>query len=136
MKKVMAFGTFDVFHKGHENFLKQAKKLGDYLIIVVARDKTVKHIKKQYPRNKEWERVRTLLESRMADEVVLGALKDKYEIIKKYKPDVIALGYDQEAFVDKLREKLLEYGLTKTKIVRLKPFHPERYKSSKIRRDL
>ena len=40
-KKVMVFGTFDIFHKGHENFLKQAKKLGDCLTVVVARDETV-----------------------------------------------------------------------------------------------
>ena len=45
MKKVILFGTFDIFHKGHKNFLEQAQEFGDYLIVVIARDKTVKKIK-------------------------------------------------------------------------------------------
>lgn len=44
-KIVMAFGTFDVFHPGHEYYLTQAKKYGDILIVVVARDKTVEKVK-------------------------------------------------------------------------------------------
>ena len=45
MKTVMAFGTFDLMHPGHEYFLRQAKKRGDYLIAVIARDSTVKKLK-------------------------------------------------------------------------------------------
>ena len=40
MKKVMCAGTFDIVHKGHIYFLEQAKKFGDYLVVVVARDST------------------------------------------------------------------------------------------------
>jgi glycerol-3-phosphate cytidylyltransferase-like family protein len=42
---VMTFGTFDYFHPGHKAYLKEAKQYGDYLITIVARDETVKHIK-------------------------------------------------------------------------------------------
>ena len=132
MKTVMVFGTFDIFHKGHENFLKQAKKYGDYLIVVVARDETVKETKKQDTRNRETKRVRILRNSKIAEKVVLGSLGDKYAVIKKYKPDVICLGYDQKFFVEKLKSKLKEFGLKCTKIKRLEPYKPSVYKSSKL----
>ncbi|MEI6711388.1 MAG: adenylyltransferase/cytidyltransferase family protein [bacterium] len=41
----MTFGTFDRFHPGHEYYLREAKKLGDTLITIVARDNTVERIK-------------------------------------------------------------------------------------------
>jgi FAD synthetase len=132
MKKVMAFGTFDIFHKGHESYLKQAKKLGDYLIVVVARDKTVLRIKKQETGNKEQERLEKIKSNNLVDEVVLGSLKNKYVVIKKYKPDVIALGYDQKVNLIELKEKLKKFKL-KSKIARLKSYKPEIYKSSKLK---
>lgn len=42
MKKVLIFGSFDSLHKGHLNLFKQARKHGDKLIAVVARDETIK----------------------------------------------------------------------------------------------
>lgn len=66
----------------------------------------------------------------LADKVVLGSLGDKYVIIEKYKPDVIALGYDQNIFVSELKKKLKEFGLDKTRLVRLKSYYPKKYKSS------
>ncbi len=130
MKKVMVFGTFDIFHSGHINFLEQARQEGDFLIVVIARDKTVAKIKKQKPKNQEQKRKRILENNHLADKVILGNLSDKYAIIKKYQPDIICLGYDQKAFVDKLKNKLQQFGLEKTRIKKLKPFHPEKYKSS------
>lgn len=132
MKKIMVFGTFDLFHPGHKNFLKQAKKYGDYLVVVVARDKTVEEIKKQRPKNRETERAKVLSSSKIADEVVLGNLGDKYKVIKRHKPDIICLGYDQKFFVRGLKEKLKSYGL-ETKVIRLKPYKPEICKSSKLK---
>ena len=131
-KKVMAFGTFDIFHKGHENFLEQARQCGDCLIVVVARDKTVAEVKGNLPQNNEQARLKTVVKSGLADKMVLGNLKDKYKIIEKFKPDVICLGYDQQAFTESLEEKLKEYNLLNTKIVRLKSYCPEKYKSSKF----
>jgi FAD synthetase len=135
MKKIMTFGTFDIFHPGHEKYLSQAKKLGDFLVVVVARDETVLRVKKQETRNKEQTRRKILIESGLADEVVLGSLEDRYVVIGKYKPNVIALGYDQKVNLLELKNKLKEFGL-QTKIVRLKAFKPEVYKSSKIKKVL
>ena len=129
----MTFGTFDIFHPGHESFLKQARQYGDYLIVVVARDKTVRKVKGEFTQNNENNRLIVVIESNLADEVVLGNLEDKYQVIKKYQPDVICLGYDQKAFIENLREKLKEFNLEKTRIVKLKPYHPEKYKSSKLK---
>ncbi len=133
MKKVMVFGTFDIFHEGHKNFLKQARVYGDYLIVVVARDETVEKVKKRLSQNDENTRLEIIKENGLADEVILGSLENKYKVIEKYKPDVICLGYDQGTFTEDLREKLKELGLSDTKIVRLKSYHPEKYKSSKLR---
>lgn len=133
-KKVMVFGTFDIFHKGHENFLKQARKYGDYLIVVIARDETVLDVKKQRTVNNEKRRHKMLVDSKLADEVILGSLSDKYLVIKKHKPDVIGLGYDQKAFVGELRKKLKEFKLDKTKVIRLKSYYPEKYKTSLLKK--
>ena len=132
--KVMAFGTFDIFHKGHENFLKQARQYGNYLIVVVARDKTVKNVKGEFTQNNELIRQRAVIKSNLADEVILGNLENKYQVIKKYQPEIICLGYDQKAFIENLQEKLKEFGLEKTRIIKLKSYYPEKYKSSKLRK--
>jgi len=47
MKKVICFGTFDLLHLGHLNYFQQAKKQGDYLIVVIATDKTKQTQRKQ-----------------------------------------------------------------------------------------
>jgi FAD synthetase len=133
MKKIMVFGTFDIFHPGHRSFLRQAKKLGDYLIVVVARDKTVGITKKQEPKNKEATRVKIIKDSRLADKVILGGLGNKYAVIKKHRPDIICLGYDQKYFVKGLKKKLDNFGL-KNNIIRLKPYKPGRYKSSRLKK--
>ena len=118
----MAFGTFDILHPGHINFLKQAKKYGR-LIVVIARDKTVKQVKGRLPRYSEKQRLKAVLSLNLADNAVLGSLIDKYAAIKKYKPDIIALGYDQNHFIDGLKN-------LKIKIVRLKSYKPHKYKTS------
>ena len=130
----MLFGTFDIFHEGHKNFLKQARKFGDYLIVVVARDETVEKVKKRLSQNDESVRRQIVIESNLANKVILGSLENKYKAIEKYKPDVICLGYDQGTFTENLREKLKVFDLADTKIIRLKSYCPEKYKSSKLRK--
>lgn len=133
-KKAMVFGTFDIFHKGHKDFFRQAKERGEYLIVVIARDENVLKAKGRLPQNNEIARQKKISESKLADIVVLGDLNDKFKVIKEYMPDVICLGYDQKVSLEELKGKLIEFNLDKTQIVRLNPFHPEIYKSSKMRK--
>lgn len=133
MKKVMIFGTFDIFHKGHISLLKQARVYGDYLIVLVARDRTVKKVKGEFPQNNEKNRMRLIQDSHLAEEVILGSQVNKYSAIKRYQPEAICLGYDQKFFIDNLREELKKINLEKTKIIKLKPYKPDIYKSSKLK---
>lgn len=132
MKKVLVFGTFDVFHPGHDFFLREAKRYGDLLYVVVARDKTVKLVKGKLPRFNENERLRILNSLIYVEKAVLGYEGDKYHIIEEIKPDIICLGYDQVHFIDRLEENLRKRRMT-LRIIRIeKSYKPEIYKSSKI----
>lgn len=128
----MVFGTFDKLHPGHHNFLEQAKRYAEELIVVIARDKTIKQVKKKNPFLKEKDRLAQIKKISLVTGAILGNLRDKYQVILKHKPDIICLGYDQTHFTDNLKEKLNQFGLRKTKIIRLKPYCPEKYKSSKL----
>lgn len=134
-KKIMIFGTFDYFHAGHEDLIKQAKSLGDYLIVVIARDDTVKKIKGDAPDHSAKERLSVLKKHPLIDKAVIGEKNDKHKVILKYKPNVIALGYDQFAFTYTLNKLIIDNNLDCT-TVRLKPYQPENFKSSKIKAQL
>ncbi|RJQ17131.1 FAD synthase [Candidatus Woesearchaeota archaeon] len=135
MVKVMAFGTFDVLHPGHSYFLREAKKLGDMLIVVIALDETVLKVKGQLPRDNQEQRRKNVQHNRAVDKSILGNAGDKYAIIEQEKPDIIALGYDQRAFVDRLEQELTKRNLH-PKIIRLKPFQEHIYKSSILKQQL
>ncbi len=132
---VMAFGTFDYFHAGHEDYLKQAKTLGDELIVVIARDETVKKVKGKSPMYSERKRLRDVSRCNYVDKAILGYNDDKYKVLKKIKPDIIALGYDQFVFTYGLRQLFIKEKMN-TKIVRLKAFQPQNFKSSIIQKTL
>ncbi|MBT4166252.1 FAD synthase [archaeon] len=135
MVKVLVFGSFDIVHKGHVYFLKTAKALGDELVVVVGRDKTIKEVKGVLPLHKEKERVKDVSSLGIADEVILGGLGDKFKVIEEVGPDIIALGYDQESFSYGLKGELVKRGLV-IKVMRLDGFKVEKYKSSLMREKL
>jgi cytidyltransferase-like protein len=125
----MVFGTFDLLHPGHVFFLEQAKKLGTMLVAVIARDETVERVKGRLPEHDAAQRQRNLIKLGIAHKVILGNLGDKLAVVREEKPQVIALGYDQNSIVENLAQKV---G-SDIKIVRLAALRPERYKSSKLR---
>jgi len=133
MKKVMVFGTFDGVHPGHENFFEQAKERGDYLIAVVARDKTVEKVKGQKPEYSEVERRTMVAANPNVDLAVLGKYRDKFEIICEHEPDILCLGYDQNSFVENIDVELKKRGLT-PQIIRLEAYRPDVYKSSLLKK--
>lgn len=128
-KKVVCAGTFDHLHPGHIDFLKQAKTLGDELIVIVARDETVKRIKGFLPTHDEKLRQGNVKGTGIPDLVVLGNLDtDLFYILQELNPDIIALGYDQRVSEDEI---LRRFPLCK--VVRLASFQPDQYKSSMYR---
>jgi len=133
MKKVMAFGSFDILHKGHEAYLKEAKSFGDYLIVIVARDENILRFKGKKPKHDENYRLEQVKKLDFVDEPVLGNKDDILKVLEKYKPDVICLGYDQRTIAEENLSKELEKRNLKAKIVRAKPYKPEIFKSSKIK---
>jgi len=132
MKKVIVFGTFDIIHPGHLNLFRQAKRHGDHLMVVVARDDNVKRFKGIAPLHDEMKRVEKLKILRIANEIVLGDKRDKYKIIAEHKPDVVCIGYDQYYNEEELKAAIDENEL-KTKIVKLDRYKDHRYKSSKLK---
>lgn len=135
MRKIMVFGTFDVLHKGHISFFLQAKKLANHLIVVVGRDKFVKKAKGKFPKNAAKVRVRQIRKTEITDKVVLGSDTYNYfRTLRTYKPEIIALGYDQKPSIHKLIKDLRRHRLANIKIVRLKPYKPNTYKSSKLKK--
>lgn len=131
MTKVMAFGSFDQLHPGHMYFLLEAKKLGDELIVVLAREETIRQLKEK-PKYSEKERKEHLEITGIPDKVLLGHQKDKYSIIEKIRPDTICLGYDQDSFTKNLKQELKKRKLN-PKIIRLKPYKEHIFKSSKLK---
>jgi tRNA pseudouridine55 synthase len=131
--KVLVFGTFDRLHAGHINFFEQAKNLGQRLYVVIARDANVKRLKGKLPRQNETSRLQKIRRLDMVTQAMAGAknLNQRYRVINKIKPDIIALGYDQKINLGELKNKLKKYKL-QSKIVRLKAYQPTQYKTSKL----
>jgi FAD synthetase len=129
MKKILVAGTFDIIHPGHLYLLKQAKKRGDFLIVVIARDKTVKKEKGHLPINNEKQRIKNLKKLNIANQIIIGNQGDKLKIIDNLRPDVICLGYDQRAKIKNLKKKFNKRKFN-PKIIRFKAFQPHRFKSS------
>lgn len=135
MKKIMVFGAFDGLHPGHLNFLEQAKGYGDYLIVSVGTDKNVEAIKGKAALFSQAERLKLVSALSIVDIAILGVEKGFYKAIKSYSPDVICLGYDQWASEENVYQELKGVGLTKTKVIRLKPFEKNRAKSTIVKKD-
>jgi FAD synthetase len=108
LKKILATGTFDLLHPGHLFFLEEAKKLGDELYVIVARDSTIDH--KPRPIVPERQRLKMIAALKIVDYAVLGSEKDMFEPLEDIRPDIIVLGHDQGFDPEKLKKELSERG--------------------------
>lgn len=134
MKKVLVFGTFDPLHPGHEYLFEEAKKVGDYLVVVVARDATIQQQKNRQHHMSQQERLDAVMKASHVDEVLLGdESPDSYELLKNLYFDTLVLGYDQRPSDEEVEEILRSIGKSEVKIVRLPAHKPEQYKSSLMR---
>lgn len=135
MKKVMVFGVFDGIHEGHKAFLKEARTFGEYLIAVVAQNHIVRHLKGHLPQIDIGERLAHLEAEDNVDEVVIGDKEfSSWEVVKKYQPDVIALGYDQDMLREDLEKNVNQLGYV-PEIVALSGFEPNVHHSSLLNKN-
>lgn len=105
MRKVITYGTFDLFHEGHRNLLRRAKELGDYLIVGV----TTEHYDLQRGKlnvvNSLLERIENVKNSGYADEIVIEDHEgQKQEDIQKLGVDVFTVGSDWVGKFDYLKQ--------------------------------
>ena len=127
MKTTSGFGVFDGLHKGHKFFLKEAKKRGDRLFVILARDEVVRKLKGHPPRFPFKKRAAFLEKERAVAKVFRGDRKPgSYRVLRSIKPDIIAVGYDQRAFEKDLR-KCVRCFSWRPKIVKIRSFKPSVY---------
>lgn len=129
-KTVLVFGVFDGMHPGHVDFLRQAKALGEHLIVVVTQDAMVEALKGKTPHHSLGQRIMDVRSVKIADTVVAGDLVQySWSSIRSRAPEVIALGYDQV----ELRTALEKYQAVSPKpfdLVVLHSHRPDAYKTS------
>lgn len=94
---VFTNGCFDVLHRGHIEYLKESKKLGDYLIVGINSDASVKKLKgSNRPIYNQEDRKFFLEELKCVDEVIIFDEDTPVELIKKIKPDILTKGGDNK----------------------------------------
>ncbi|WP_297475964.1 FAD synthase [Thermococcus sp.] len=131
--RVLVGGVFDILHVGHIHFLRQARELGDELVVIVANDETVRLQKRRDPINSAEERAELLKALEMVDEVYIGSPgRIDYDLVRRIDPDVIAVGPDQAFNCERMKEELRKHGI-KAEVIRIPYLYKsDRAKTSKI----
>ncbi|HPT08253.1 MAG TPA: adenylyltransferase/cytidyltransferase family protein [bacterium] len=99
--RVAVSGYFNPLHVGHLEMIEKAKKLGDYLVVIINSDRQVK-LKGSVPFMPEKDRIKIIKALRDVDEVFLSIDKDKTvcKSLAKIKPDIFANGGDRKNLND------------------------------------
>ena len=114
LKKVFCWGTFDILHRGHMDFLQDAKSKGDLLSVIVVPDSAVIENKGHAPEHTQQQRIQAIRNTGLADDII-GAqdLETNLRFLLESKPDVFVFGYDQDTSAEKrLKEYFAENGLS------------------------
>lgn len=118
MKKVITYGSFDLFHEGHYNLLKRAKGLGDYLIVGVTTEQYDESRGKLNIIDSLDERIENVRRTGLADKIIVeDHVGQKVEDIQKFEIDIFAIGSDWEGMFDFLKDCCEVVYLERTKNV-------------------
>lgn len=105
MKKVITYGTYDLFHYGHQRLLERAKALGDYLIVGVTADGFDRERGKINVQQPLMERIENVKATGLADQIVVEEYDgQKIDDIKRYDVDIFTVGDDWVGKFDYLKE--------------------------------
>lgn len=104
-KVVFTNGCFDIIHIGHVRYLKQARSLGDLLVVALNTDNSVSRIKPGRPVTPEAQRAEVVASLEMVDYVTMFGEDTPYELIKLLRPDVLVKGGDWK------REEIVGFDL-------------------------
>lgn len=116
MKKVITYGTFDLFHQGHYNILKRAKECGDYLIVGVTGENYDAERGKLSVQDSLSKRIENVKKTGFADLIIVEEyLGQKISDIFKYNIDVLVVGSDWKGKFDHLRKYCEVKYLERTK---------------------
>jgi FAD synthetase len=107
VKTVLTTGVFDILHPGHIYLLRYASRLkgkNGRLVVIIARDETVRRRKKRPPIFSEKERLILVRSLKFVDEAHLGYRPFSFrKVIERFHPDIVVFGYDQ----DKIRNEFI-----------------------------
>ena len=104
-KRVVTFGTYDVFHVGHVNILERAKELGDHLVVGISSDELNFSKKSRYPVYKQEDRINIVNALHCVDEVfVEESLELKRKYLEDHGADVLVMGDDWTGKFDEFRD--------------------------------
>lgn len=130
----MIFGVFDDIHDGHREFLKHAKRQGDYLIAVVTPDHIVHELKGHLPDKHIGDRIEYLVREGLADRIIEGDHDHgSWRVVRRHKPHVIALGYDQERHMRRELEEFLGSVNMETEVRTMPAHKPHTHHSSLLK---
>lgn len=105
MTKVITYGTYDLFHYGHQRLLERAKELGDYLIVGVTTDDFDKKRGKINVHQTLMERIESVRATGLADEIIVEEYEgQKIDDIKRFGVDIFTVGSDWVGHFDYLNE--------------------------------
>ena len=105
MIKVITYGTYDLFHYGHQRLLERAKELGDYLIVGVTADDFDKQRGKINVKQSLMERIESVRATGLADEIIIEEYEgQKIDDIKRMDVDIFTVGSDWIGHFDYLKE--------------------------------
>lgn len=116
MKKVITYGSFDLFHEGHYRLLKRAKALGDYLIVGVTTEQYDRLRGKLNVEDSLLTRIENVRNTGFADEIIVEDHPgQKQEDIERYGIDIFTVGSDWLGVFDYLKDKCEVVYLERTK---------------------
>lgn len=118
VKRIITFGTFDLFHIGHLNILRRARELGDELIVGVSSDELNFQKKNRYPVFSQEQRMAIVRAIRYVDAVFLEeSLELKSRYVREWSASCLVMGHDWEGKFDYLRELCEVVYLPRTEAV-------------------